>query len=422
MGNRPLLVPPGFKARLEDLLKAVGGQLSLFDEQAHPRHGKGSEKGGQFAPKGGGGGGGQAAARPQAQARQARPSVAAPLKQGADSRTGSEQAAKGKQVAEGKKLVDYAVALAEAGALNNSPEEIWGRLDRIAKQQFDQWLEQGGGQLSAMPSGPKRFAAAVNRLLANKQADGGVDTRETRDNFMRNLRSMRRTYSAMASELDAHNAAMQEQIAALKPITKYDSEAEALADKEQGRLVMQLPNGEWYRFATGKGRAPSDYQMQQWAERWGVVESTIERRKRLREQIQTAESEGAAKGYDVFAEELAAESGSRSVNAELHDLQQDLRDTIAEMARMEEVKSSAWTPTEVARYKELDAEAKRLNEERAAAERAMMRRSMASQELPAEAPATLRRARPHVHEPSRNRAKLVPRGPCNSFGDAQHGL
>lgn len=177
MGNRPLLVPPGFKARLEGLLKAVGGQLSLFDESKHPRRGKGPG-GGQFAPKGGGGGG-QAAARPRAQARQAEPAVVAALKQAGDSRTGSEQAAKGKQVAEGKKLVDYAVALAEAGALNNSPEEIWGRLDRIAKQQFDQWLEQGGGQLSAMPSGPKRFAAAVNRLLANKQADGGVDTRES---------------------------------------------------------------------------------------------------------------------------------------------------------------------------------------------------------------------------------------------------
>ncbi len=60
--GRPLMIPSWLLAKLEELNKAIGGQLSLFDETAHPRHGKGSSKGGQFAPKGGvkgGGGGGQ---------------------------------------------------------------------------------------------------------------------------------------------------------------------------------------------------------------------------------------------------------------------------------------------------------------------------------------------------------------------------
>ncbi len=59
--GRPLMVPSWLLERLEELDKAIGGQLSLFDESKVSRHGKGP-KGGQFAPKGGakgGGGGGQ---------------------------------------------------------------------------------------------------------------------------------------------------------------------------------------------------------------------------------------------------------------------------------------------------------------------------------------------------------------------------
>ncbi len=59
--GRPLLVPAWFR----DVLEKAAQQLSLFDEQAHPRHGKGSPKGGQFAPKGGAKqGGAKAEARP----------------------------------------------------------------------------------------------------------------------------------------------------------------------------------------------------------------------------------------------------------------------------------------------------------------------------------------------------------------------
>lgn len=61
--GRPLMVSPWLRERLEELAKAVGAQLSLFDESKVSRHARGP-KGGQFAPKGGGGGGGGGAKAP----------------------------------------------------------------------------------------------------------------------------------------------------------------------------------------------------------------------------------------------------------------------------------------------------------------------------------------------------------------------
>ena len=71
---------------------------------------------------------------------------------------------------EGKKFVDYAVQLAQAGASDSSPERIWGRVDQVSKQEFNEWVQdQPEG---SMPAGPERFAAAVKRLAGESGGEG----------------------------------------------------------------------------------------------------------------------------------------------------------------------------------------------------------------------------------------------------------
>lgn len=70
-------------------------------------------------------------------------------------------------------LVEYAVDLAGVSPEEHPPEDVWGRVDRVAKDEVNRWLEETGQPEADLDDEQERFGAVVRRMAGIGSAEGG---------------------------------------------------------------------------------------------------------------------------------------------------------------------------------------------------------------------------------------------------------